>query len=151
MRQDQVEMLQETLQILEQGSYRVNGRTVRLKLSNDSMRRVQVLLPEEVRDICGNPDFKRAFVLGRCGYDCNNMDSLTAARKLYKKSFWFNQKSKPVLVLNFANPVNPGGGVRRGAAGFAGKALFCYPWRAGMPQDIMSIIEACIPIWGQMP
>ena len=115
MRQDQVGMLQETLQILEQGSYRVNGRTVRLKLSNDSMRRVQVLLPEEVRDICGNPDFKRAFVLGRCGYDCNNMDSLTAARKLYKKSFWFNQKSKPVLVLNFANPVNPGGGVRRGA------------------------------------
>ena len=27
----------------------------------------------------------------------------------------FSKKSKPILVLNLANPVNPGGGVRRGS------------------------------------
>lgn len=36
------------------------------------------------------------------------------ARQIYK-NYLFDENDKEILVLNFANPVNPGGGVRRGA------------------------------------
>ena len=41
------------------------------------------------------------------------MDSYTLARKRCRESN--HETSKPILVLNLANPVHPGGGVRRGA------------------------------------
>ncbi len=44
------------------------------------------------------------------------MDSFTLAKKRYQEFSFFNNKEvKPILVLNLANPVNPGGGARRGA------------------------------------
>jgi len=111
-----MEMLQDTLRILGQGSYKKDGRLVELKLSKEAMEKVHVLLPENVQDICSRTDFERVYVMGRCGYGCKNMDSFAAAGQQYEKcSYMFNQASKPVLVLNFANPVHPGGGVRRGA------------------------------------
>lgn len=116
MNKDNIEMLQDTLRILKQGSYKINGRTVELKLSGKAMETVHVLLPENVQDICSRTDFKRERATGRCGYDCVNMDSFAAARLQYKT---YNNMSceaeKPVLVLNLASPVHPGGGVRRGA------------------------------------
>lgn len=116
MRYDNIEMLQDTLRILDQGSYTVDGRTVNLKLSKNEMAAVHVLLPDDVRDICSRTDFKKVHVIGRCGHGCENMDSFTAARQQYKSfCHMFDKDSKPVLVLNLANPVNPGGGVRRGA------------------------------------
>lgn len=117
MRNDNVEMLQDTLRLLRQGSYKVNGRTVNIKLSKAAMEKVHVLLPENVQDICSRTDFERVFVNGRCGYGCVNMDSFAAARQQYKTySYMFFNAVKPVLVLNLANPVHPGGGVRRGAS-----------------------------------
>lgn len=101
-------MLWDTLRILEERCYRINGRTVQLKLSKEAMRTVHVLLPKDVEEICKKTDFRRGVTLGRCGYGCRNEDSFAAARKQYKDS-------KPVLVLNLANPVHPGGGVRKGA------------------------------------
>lgn len=117
MLKDNIEVLQNTLQILKQGYYQVNGRTVNLKLSKKEMETIHVLLPEDVQDICNRTDFEKVFVMGRCGYGCENMDSFAAARQQYKRfsyMFWKDEKTI-VLVLNFANPVHPGGAVRRGA------------------------------------
>ncbi|XCP86345.1 hypothetical protein ABXS75_05965 [Roseburia hominis] len=50
MREDNIAMLQETLQIMRKGSYSVNGKTVKLKLSEKEMEAVHVLLPEIIRD-----------------------------------------------------------------------------------------------------
>lgn len=116
MYKDNIEMLKDTLRILKQGSYKINGRTVNLKLSKKAMETIHVLLPEDVQDICSRTDFKRVHVIGRCGYGCENMDSFAVARQQYEQfSYMFWKEAKPVLVLNLANPVHPGGGVRRGA------------------------------------
>lgn len=117
MRDNNVKMLQDTLEIMKKGSYEVNGKTVKLKLSKEEMETVYVLLPENVRDIENRTDFEHIFYLGsRCGHECENVDSFTAARKQYMSLNPTAKKdSKPVLVLNLANPVHPGGGVRRGA------------------------------------
>ena len=117
MRMDNIEMLQDTLRILKQGSYKVNGRTVGLKLPKKAMEAIHVLLPEDVQDICSRTDLKKPHVIGRCGYGCENRGSFAVARQQYQISgyrFWEGE-AKLVLVLNFANPVHPGGGVRRGA------------------------------------
>ena len=116
MRSDNMDMLQETLQILDRGSYQINNRTVKLKLSKTAMETVRVLLPEDVQAICRCTDFEKANRAGKCEYSCENKDSFTAARQQYQSfGHMFDKTSKPVLVLNLASPVHPGGGVRRGA------------------------------------
>ena len=117
MRQDNLTMLQDTLSILEQGSYQLNGRTISLKLSQKQREIAEVYLPNDVQKICQKKDFPHVHVIGRCGYGCENADSFSLARKRIEQfSYDLKQKdAKPVLVLNLANPVNPGGGVRRGA------------------------------------
>ena len=113
---DNIKMLRDTLRILEQGSYEVNDRTVNLKLSGEEMEAVHVLLPQEVEETCRCLDFKKANLTGRCEYDCVNMDSFGAAIRQYNELGYVpGEGKKPVLVLNLANPVQPGGGVRRGA------------------------------------
>lgn len=53
---------------------------------------------------------------GRVRVSCENMDSYTLARKQMETAdILLSKGHQPVLVLNLANPVNPGGGVRRGA------------------------------------
>ena len=117
MRADNLNILDETLRILEQGYYLTEGKRVDLKLTPEQMRTVRVLLPEDVRDICARTDFQRVFVMGRCGCGCVNADSFTLARKRQADCahMFTGKDAKPILVLNMANPVNPGGGVRRGA------------------------------------
>ena len=115
MRADNIEILRETLEILDRGSYSVNGKTVALKLSKKEMQSVHVLLPENVNHIISRKDFAKPFVLGRCGYSCVKMDSFQAACALSDSRILPGRDTKPVLVLNFASPVNPGGGVRKGA------------------------------------
>ncbi len=116
MRFDNISILADTLSILERGSYQVNGETVSLKLSREEMENAEVYLPEDVRKICKAKDFPHVRVLGRCGYGCENIDSFSLARKRMQHSFSLRKKdAKPVLVLNMANPVNPGGGARRGS------------------------------------
>lgn len=117
MRSDNVAMFQDTLDILDQGSYQLRGQTISLKLSRAQMEEVEVFLPRDVKRISEAKDFVHVHVLGRCGYGCENADSFTLARK-WNELFSYDLKrkgAKPILVLNRANSVNPGGGVRRGA------------------------------------
>jgi len=117
MRSDNIAMLQDTLGILEKGFYPYRGTDIPLKLSRTQMEEVEVYLPKDVKCVCASKDFEHVHVLGRCGYGCENTDSFTLARKRAEQfSYDLDRKgAKPVLVLNLANPVNPGGGVRRSA------------------------------------
>lgn len=110
MRVDNIEMLNETLNILEAGFYKKNNKKVKLKLSQDEMHESIVLLPDDVKNICDNSTIEKIFVMGRTGSFCVNEDSYTTAIKIKN-----NHPDEKVLVLNFANPVHPGGGVRNGA------------------------------------
>ncbi|MBR2742161.1 MAG: TIGR02452 family protein [Clostridia bacterium] len=117
MRQDNIEMLEDTLSILKKGFYTVKGKKTALKLSPDEQREALVFLPADVERISAAKDFPHIHVLGRCGYTCVNVDSFGMARKRTAEDSFDLKKegAKPVLVLNFANPVNPGGGARKGS------------------------------------
>ena len=111
---DNVAMLEETLQILDRGEYVKNGKTVKLKLTREQMEHCYVLLPEDVQEVCAR-ELKKPFVIGRCGVNCVQMDSFSAAIRMRKTQLRPAEDARPVLVLNFANPVHSGGGVRIGA------------------------------------
>ena len=114
MRQDNISMFHDTMAILKKGYYEKNGRRIDLKLSREQMEEVTVLLPGEVRAVCGSKDFEHVRVIGRCGYAVENMDSFSLARKRFEMLPEQDRKDR-ILVLNLANGEHPGGGVRRGA------------------------------------
>ena len=86
------------------------------KLAQSQMEEAKVFLPRDVAAVSADKGFRHVHVIGRCGYACENMDSFSLARKRISLLPEQDQKNgKPILVLNLANPVNPGGGVRNGA------------------------------------
>ena len=109
-----IEILEETLQILDAGHYEVNGKEVKLRLSKKQMEASHVLLPADVQDIRGR-ELTRAAIPGQCRIGCVKQDSYVAAIEMMRDRQNAEGHSKPVLVLNFANPVNIGGGVYKGA------------------------------------
>lgn len=116
MRRDNIEMLNDTLAILSRGYYYLDGKRINLKLSKDQMIELSVYLPEDIKRIEAVTDFQHIHVIGRVGVGCENVDSFSLARKRTESaSVLLPKDHQPVLVLNLANSVNPGGGVRRGA------------------------------------
>ena len=109
-----IEILEETLQIVKNGYYEVNGKEVKLRLSKERMAASHVLLPVDVQDICSR-ELTRAAIQGQCKIGCVKQDSYVAAIEMMRDRQNTEEQSKPVLVLNFANPVNIGGGVFKGA------------------------------------
>lgn len=109
-----IEILEDTLQILDAGHYELNGEDVKLQLSKERMEASHVLLPTDVQDIC-NRKLTRAALPGECQIACVKQDSYVAAIEMMRGRQDADRQSKPVLVLNFANPVNIGGGVYKGA------------------------------------
>ncbi len=108
-----VELLNKTLAIFQKGSYEHNGKTVALQTDDRHRHAVRVWLPDELErlDHMDSTPIRRA---NGCAFSCANADSFTMARRIMERSD-FDRKNDRVLVLNFANPVNRGGGVRRGA------------------------------------
>ena len=117
MRTDNIAVLQDTLRILDQGYYKTADKKIKLKLTRQQMEEARVFLPREVKAVSESKDFEHYHVLGRCGYSCVNEDSFTLARKRTEEFSYDLEEAdaKPVLVLNLANPVHPGGGVRKGS------------------------------------
>ena len=109
-----IEILQETLQILDTGKYKVNGKEVKLHLSKERMETSHVLLPADVQDICRR-ELYREPAADPCRIYCVKQDSYVAAIEMMRERPKAGDHSRPVLVLNFANPVNIGGGVYKGA------------------------------------
>lgn len=112
-----IEMLYDTLQIFHDGFYEKDGKKIDLKLSKPEQELAYVYLPDELEEIFNKTDFNPIFSEEGCRYSCENIDSFALARKRYKDfDIASNEKNrKEILVLNLANPVHPGGGVRRGA------------------------------------
>lgn len=117
MYKDNVEMLRDTLAAFDRGYYTVNGRRVDFKLSKGELTKATVFLPQDVDAICKNKEISHVHALGRIGCRVENTDSFSLARKRYTElsGLLMPGKKSKILVLNLANPVHPGGGVRRGA------------------------------------
>ncbi len=111
----EINMLQDTMRILRQGYYVRKGRKVHLKLSRREMEEIHVYLPDQVKKYSRMEDFEPPFSTGRCRYSCENKDSYSLARERAGEPDLSGMGKTKILVLNLANPVNPGGGVRRGA------------------------------------
>lgn len=109
MKEVNVNMLNDTLSIFENGSYEKGGKRIRVKLKKKEQHASEVLLPDQVKYICKHPTIEKIHVIGRTGHFCINDDSFSVATDVKK-----NHPNADVLVLNFANPVHPGGGVRKG-------------------------------------
>ena len=113
-------MFLDTMSIAENGYYEKNGRRIPLKLSQQEQERCTVYLPREINEIRQNKSFPHVHVLGRCGFGVENRDAFALARDRAVNATYLLPRAekdgrREVLVLNLANPVNPGGGVTRGA------------------------------------
>ncbi|MBP3657025.1 MAG: TIGR02452 family protein [Clostridia bacterium] len=117
MREKNLAMFHDTMQIIERGGYEVNGRYVPLKLSREQMMHAIAHIPEDVERIFMENSAVGMQHAGRCHYACVNEDSFSLARRRAEEyaRLLAAQEKKEVLVLNLANPVNPGGGVRKGS------------------------------------
>ena len=100
-------VLESTLNTLRTGHYWYKGKRVYLKNSLEKMRKSKVLLPHEIYDYFEDYGDKQKHT--KCKITVQNMDTFDMAEKMCES----NQER--VAVLNFACPIEAGGGVRRGA------------------------------------
>ena len=111
-----INVLSDTLSVWEKGYYEWNHQKVALKTTMDEVKSSNVLLPDQITEIYEKP----------LSYDpsgnhgnirCFKMDSFSCAIKRYYELGKSQRsiKNNQIAVLNFANPVHPGGGVRHGA------------------------------------
>lgn len=122
---DQIEIFHETLGIIHDSCYQEGGYRRCLKLQPEAMGKAVYLSAEKVAEIKSAVPEKVAYYTGQEGrFSAVNEDSFSAARKMvevdrYKYELHESQKNpkadpNKVLVLNFANPLQPSGSVRRG-------------------------------------
>lgn len=111
-----IAVLEDTLQIFRNSAYQRDGRTVKCA-SLKQLSQAKVYLPDDIASL-QKANRKRSPFIHNCSIVCENIDSFSAAVKLSPfVGQYYHMRKDPaeVLVLNFANPFNPGGGVRRGA------------------------------------
>ena len=114
MRQDRIRLLEETLELFRDGRYECEGKPVVLPQSEDELKTCTVYLDDSSFAQAEEAGYLPYREDGRCEYSCENIDTYGMARK------WIGEGKIPadesVAVLNFANAVHPGGGVRKGAS-----------------------------------
>lgn len=122
---DNIELYREMRGILRDGCYAWNNYRCCLKLQPEERSAAVYLSPRRVAELVAEEPAKVTYFDGRGTYFTHNEDSFAAAQGImawerYKQDLiygWDDERIRPgrVLVLNFANPVRPGGGVRYGA------------------------------------
>ena len=100
-----VKILRETMKAAEDGCYDLEEREVKLPVSFEQIKEVTLYTPEQVaqlpaQDMSGSEPIRITL---------RNQDTLEAAFELHQHR---KENEKPVLILNFANPHRPGGGIR---------------------------------------
>ena len=100
-----VRILRETMKVAEDGFYFVEEKEVKLQVSFEQIKEVRLYTPEQVaklpaQDMSGSEPSRITL---------RNQDTLEAAFELHQHK---KETEKPVLILNFANPHRPGGGIR---------------------------------------
>ncbi len=116
-KQRNIGILDDTLNILKAGGYPKDGKEVRLRLSPEEMRQVQVFLPSDMDNLRDSAKAsENQACLNGCIFGCENIDTLELARKRYMALKVQGISEPKILVLNMASPTRPGGRVRDGAA-----------------------------------
>lgn len=110
MRNHNIDILQDTLDVCERGYYEHESGRVYLKLDIDHMLIAEVYEPRVLDDMRNCRGFDHSGLEGRCSYSVANTDSFTLARAVAEEN-----PDDEVLVLNLANSTHIGGGVRHGA------------------------------------
>lgn len=111
-----IAVLDDTLRIFHKGVYQRDGKTVKCA-SLKKLSQAKVYLPDDIASLQKTTRKQSPFI-HNCSIICENTDSFSASVKLSSLAGqYYHVRKDPmeVLVLNFANPFNPGGGVRRGA------------------------------------
>lgn len=103
-----VKILRETMKIAEEGTYLCGEKEVTLPFDFDQIKAVRLYTAEQVKQLL---ETTQAAPL--CKYEphivLRNQDTLEAAFELNEKR---REGEREVLILNFANPHRPGGGIR---------------------------------------
>ncbi|MCC8102326.1 MAG: TIGR02452 family protein [Clostridiales bacterium] len=136
-RKKNIETLEDTLGILEKGSFEKDGQEIKLQFSSEQMRKIQVFLPEDIEVLrteessaCetvsafntaaaeddAEIDSSRAQAMSSCTFGCENIDALVLAQKKYLELKESGESAPKVLVLNLASSTHPGGQTRKGAS-----------------------------------
>lgn len=100
-----VRILRETMKAAEDGCYFVEEREVKLPFRFEQMKEVKLYSAEQIAQLPQIP----LSVKEPARIVLRNQDTLEAAFDLHRRR---KESKKPVLVLNFANPHRPGGGMR---------------------------------------
>ncbi len=112
---DLVQVFLNTKAVLRQGAYKGSDGWVELKRTGDERAEARVFSAPEVIRLIECPQGGVPMSLGaKCSVSVTDEDSLAAAQYLAEQPKIIRAK-KPPLVLNFANPHTPGGGVEHGA------------------------------------
>ncbi|MCD7738564.1 MAG: TIGR02452 family protein, partial [Lachnospiraceae bacterium] len=125
------EILEDTLGILENGSFEKEGQEIKLSFSPEQMRKIQVFLPEKIDELrteeVSAPETasvtdnvesagERTQAMSGCMFGCENMDALVLAQRKYLELKEKGDSDPKVLVLNLASSTHPGGQTRKGAS-----------------------------------
>lgn len=103
----EIRMFTETMRAVETGFWKTENGEGHLEHTIEQLMEAEVFLPGTLDDALKNVQLTKTE--NRCVYDTKNIDSFALAMEMLKEN------DVPVLVLNLANSVHPGGGVRRGA------------------------------------
>ena len=109
MREDRILMYKDTMSICKEGYYNKGDKKIELKLCAEEMEEAVVYLPKDIKKLSSDRKVKNITLGNKVAVDVVNCDSFSHARKLAKGY------KGDVLVLNFANAVHPGGGVKKGS------------------------------------
>lgn len=100
-----VRILRETMKAAEDGFYFVEEREVKLPVSFHEIKETKLYSAEQIAELPKVSPLNNKPVR----ITLRNQDTLEAAFELHQHR---EEGEKPVLVLNFANPHRPGGGIR---------------------------------------
>lgn len=115
-RETRINILKDTELIMKKGWYRVDGKPKKLKLSREEYTEAFYISEEDIRSLYDSLTSKYDNNYDSCICYVKNDDSYSVAMDIMMSSKFITQGDARVLVLNFANSINPGGGVRRGAS-----------------------------------
>ncbi|MCD8374368.1 MAG: TIGR02452 family protein [Oscillospiraceae bacterium] len=114
-RKRNIEVLEDTLNILEKGSYQKGGQNVRLHFPPEQIRRALVFLPDELAALSVSEAEKTYTPSAPCSFSCENEDALALAQRLYQRLKSGGESAPKILVQNMASAAQAGGHTRKGA------------------------------------
>ncbi len=122
-RKKNIEILSDTLDILNKGYYEKDGQEIKLQFSSEEMRKAKAFLPSDIEALrnaeaksTSATEYGKQQITGTtCTYGCENADTLVLAEKEYKRLKAKGEASPKILVLNMASSTTPGGRTRDGA------------------------------------